>query len=114
MKKINILYSAITAAFMLSSCSDFLDTMPDNRAEIDTEAKITSLLVSAYPTAYPIMMAEMASDNAMDNGSLYSVESQSQEDAYLWQDIVTDTDGDAPQGIWDACYMATLGRFPKL
>ena len=57
MKKINILYSAITAAFMLSSCSDFLDTMPDNRAEIDTEAKITSLLVSAYPTAYPIMMA---------------------------------------------------------
>ena len=77
MKKINILYSAITAAFMLSSCSDFLDTMPDNRAEIDTEAKITS-----------------------------SVESQSQEDAYLWQDIVTDTDGDAPQGIWDACYMA--------
>lgn len=106
MKKINILYSAITAAFMLSSCSDFLDTMPDNRAEIDTEAKITSLLVSAYPTAYPIMMAEMASDNAMDNGSLYSVESQSQEDAYLWQDIVTDTDGDAPQGIWDACYMA--------
>lgn len=106
MKKINILYSAAVAVLSITSCSDFLDTMPDNRAEIDTEAKITSLLVSAYPTAFPIMMAEMASDNAMDNGSLFSVESQSQEDAYLWQDIVTDTNGDTPQGIWDACYLA--------
>ena len=80
------------AVLLLSSCSDFLDTMPDNRAEINTEAKITSLLVSAYPAAFPVMMAEMASDNAMDNGPLFSVEFQSQEDAYLWQDIVTDTD----------------------
>lgn len=106
MKKKNILFSAILAVLSLSSCSDFLDTMPDNRAEINTESKITSLLVSAYPTAFPIMMAEIASDNAMDNGSLFSVESQSQEDAYLWQDIVTDTDEDTPQGIWDACYLA--------
>lgn len=106
MKKKNILLSAMLAVLSLSSCSDFLDTMPDNRAEINTEAKITSLLVSAYPTAFPIMMAEMASDNAMDNGSLFSVESQSQEDAYLWQDIVTDTNEDTPQGIWDACYLA--------
>ena len=106
MKKINILYSATMAVLLLSSCSDFLDTMPDNRAEINTEAKITSLLVSAYPAAFPVMMAEMASDNAMDNGPLFSVEFQSQEDAYLWQDIVTDTDEDAPQGLWDACYLA--------
>ena len=39
-------------------------------------------------------------------GSLYSVESQSQEDAYLWQDILTDTDEDTPQGLWDECYLA--------
>ena len=76
MKKINILYSATMAVLLLSSCSDFLDTMPDNRAEINTEAKITSLLVSAYPAAFPVMMAEMASDNAMDNGPLFSVEFQ--------------------------------------
>ena len=106
MKKVNILYSVAMTVLLLSSCSDFLDTMPDNRAEIDTEAKITSLLVSAYPSAFPVMMAEMASDNAMDNGSLFSVEFQSQEDAYLWQDIVTDTDEDTPQGIWDKCYLA--------
>ena len=106
MKKINILYSAAVAVLLFSSCSNFLDTMPDNRAEINTESKITSLLVSAYPKAFPVMMNEMASDNAMDNGSLYSVESQSQEDAYLWQDILTDTDEDTPQGLWDECYLA--------
>ena len=106
MKKINILYSAAVAVLSLTSCSDFLDTMPDNRAEINTESKITSLLVSAYPTAFPVMMGEMASDNAMDNGSLFSVEFQAQEDAYLWQDIVTDTDEDTPQGLWDAYYIA--------
>lgn len=106
MKKLNILYVAFAATFIFSSCEDFLNTLPDNRAEIDSEAKITSLLVSAYPQAYPVLMFEMASDNTMDNGSLYSAESQTQEDAYLWNDVVSETDDDSSQGIWDRCYMA--------
>ena len=84
MKTRNLLYTAINFAIIFTSCSDFLDTMPDNRAEIDTESKITSLLVSAYPD---IVITEMASDNAMDNGTRFTVESQEHEDAYLWNDI---------------------------
>ena len=33
-----------------SSCSDFLDTLPDSRTEINSTDKISPLLVSAYPT----------------------------------------------------------------
>ncbi len=35
-----------------SSCSDFLDTLPDSRTEINSTDKISPLLVSAYPTTY--------------------------------------------------------------
>lgn len=104
MKK-NILYIAVSSAMLLASCDDFLNTMPDNRAEIDTESKITSLLVSAYPSSTDIVMTEMASDNAMDNGSRFTVEMQEHEDAYLWKDITNDGN-DSPKSYWDACYAA--------
>lgn len=103
--KNRILYIALSAAVAFSSCDDFLDKMPDNRAEIDSESKVTSILVSAYPTITPAMMLEMSSDNAMDNGSRYTVDGQEQEDAYLWNDIKV-TGNDAPKSFWDACYGA--------
>lgn len=106
MKNIKTYSAALLMASAFASCSDFLDTVPDNRAEIDTEAKLTSLLVSAYPTNYPIMMFEQASDNTADNGEMYSFEFQQEQDAYLWNDIKTDTDSDSPQGMWNGCYMA--------
>jgi tetratricopeptide (TPR) repeat protein len=106
MKNIKTYSAALLMASAFASCSDFLDTVPDNRAEIDTEAKVTSLLVSAYPTNYPIMMFEQASDNTADNGEMYGFEFQQEQDAYLWSDIKTDTDEDSPQGMWDGCYMA--------
>lgn len=89
----------------LASCADFLDTMPDNRAEVNTESKITNLLVSAYPSKTDVALTEMASDNAVDNGSRYSIEDKAQEEAYLWKDI-TSTGNDSPKSYWDACYNA--------
>ena len=103
--KNKIIYIALSATLAFSSCDDFLDKMPDNRAEIDSESKVTSILVSAYPTHTPAMMLEMASDNAMDNGSKFTVESQEHEDAYLWNDIKV-SNNDSPQYIWNACYSA--------
>lgn len=106
MKNIKTYSAALLMAWAFASCSDFLDTVPDNRAEIDTESKVTSLLVSAYPNYYPIMMFEKASDNTADNGEMYGFEYQQEQDAYLWNDIKTDTDQDSPQGMWNGLYMA--------
>lgn len=105
MKKNSLLYILIGSAITLASCADFLDTMPDNRAEVNTESKITSLLVSAYPGNTDVVLAEMASDNAVDNGSRYSIEDKAQEEAYLWKNI-TSTGNDSPKSYWDACYNA--------
>lgn len=105
MKKLTIFASALAMAFQFTSCDDFLDTVPDNRAEVDSAAKITSILVSAYPQSYPFVLWELGSDNVMDNGSIYDVESQSTEDAYLWRQT-SENDTDTPQGVWDNCYIA--------
>lgn len=64
----HIYIALIGTAFLLGSCDDFLNTMPDNRAEIDTEAKVTSILVSAYPNKTPVLMMEYSSDNVVDHG----------------------------------------------
>ena len=105
MKKYSLIYITICSALLLGACDDFLDTIPDNRAEINTVDKVTSILVSAYPDKTSIVMTEMASDNAMDNGSNLTIEDQVQEDSYLWNDI-TDDDNDSPKSFWDACYAA--------
>lgn len=103
MKINNILLIGLLGLFV--SCDKFLDTMPDNRAEVNTVEKVTKLLVSAYPTNSLALIAEMSSDNTLDNGALYTPYNQEQEDAYLWKDITT-TGNDAPKAIWDAHYGA--------
>jgi len=105
MKKINLFYTIAFGALALTSCDDYLDKMPDNRATIDTEEKVTKILVSAYATHNSNLMLEMASDNARDNGSTYTMGALTQEEAYLWQPI-TETDNDSSKDLWDACYGA--------
>lgn len=89
----------------VSSCGDFLDTVPDDRIEVDTKDKITKLLVSAYPTVSTVLISELSSDNVMDNGAQYDIYGQVCRDAYLWGDMTSD-DSDAPKNIWDAHYNA--------
>lgn len=55
-------------AFSLVSCDKFLDVMPDNRTELDTQEKIRSLLVSAYPETDYLLVSEFSSDNVDDFG----------------------------------------------
>lgn len=64
----NILLSALALTFALTSCNEWLDVMPDNRAEVDTAEKVEKLLVSAYPENAYIMLAELSSDNVDDFG----------------------------------------------
>ena len=105
MKRINTYIFTVIAAVVFFSCDDFLDTIPDNRVEINTKEKITQLLVSAYPRNSAALIAELSSDNARDNGSLYSPYNREQEDAYLWKEI-TSTGNDATKAVWEGHYKA--------
>lgn len=92
-------------AFALAACNDFLDTVPDDRTEVDSQQKVSNILVSAYPETSTILISELASDNAKDNGALYDVYGQIQRDAYLWNEM-TSEETDAPKYVWDAHYNA--------
>ena len=57
-------------ALALTSCSEsFLDKIPDERTDIDTEDKVVNLLKSAYPSSSYLWLAEISSDNYIDNWS---------------------------------------------
>ena len=87
------------------ACDDYLDVLPDNRAALDTEEKITDLLVSAYPNTSSIMLTELYSDNTdrNDESSAYTAYRPTQEQAATWQDV-TETIQDTPYALWDHCY----------
>lgn len=42
MKKINILLAGVGLLFTFSSCNDFLDKLPDDRAEVDDFERLHS------------------------------------------------------------------------
>lgn len=96
---------AMTIAFCCSSCNDFLDEMPDNRAELDTETKIISLLTSAYPVNDYIFCAELSSDNIDDYGETNPNGGRIYEQLFGWQEV-TETNNDDPSRIWEGCYKA--------
>jgi tetratricopeptide (TPR) repeat protein len=90
----------------LASCDDYLDKTPDNRTTIDSEDKITSLLVSAYPETNFAYICEMYSDNIdREDVATYTTYEKLEDEAALWKDI-TYEDTDSPQELWDASYMA--------
>ena len=100
-----IFLGGVSVLMMISSCSGFLDKMPDNRTELDKGEKVSQLLVSAYPTATYMQMTELMSDNVADNGPLYVAYNKSVEESYKWQDF-TDNQQDTPQFMWNEYYKA--------
>ena len=104
MKMKNILLSALALTFALTSCNEWLDVMPDNRAEVDTAEKVEKLLVSAYPENAYIVMSELSSDNVDDYGDTpYQERIYAQ--LYQWADV-TETDNEDPKSVWGALYGA--------
>lgn len=60
----HIYYSLLAFSMIsLTACDNYLDKMPDNRTELDTNEKITNLLVSAYPNTHYAAVCEFTSDN---------------------------------------------------
>ena len=105
MKRIyNIL---LTAALILlaASCNEWLNVMPDNRAEVDSVEKVNKLLVSAYPEHHYILVSEWSSDNVDDFGAANPNSERILEEIYAWKDV-TVTDNEAPKNLWESCYAA--------
>ncbi len=107
MKKNDIMISAMLSLSLvtLSGCDGFLDRLPDNRAEIDTESKVRSLLVSAYPRNDFMLLTEFMSDNVDDMGSGNPYTDRFIDQVYAWNGI-TETDNESPENVWDASYYA--------
>jgi len=90
---------------IIVSCNKYLDVLPDNRTEINTDDKIAQLLVSAYPSRNTILAAELASDNSDDRGPENPYGTQFMEQIFNWQES-TEIDSDDLTGIWQAHYEA--------
>ncbi|MBO5881119.1 MAG: RagB/SusD family nutrient uptake outer membrane protein [Paraprevotella sp.] len=88
-----------------ASCNDFLDELPDNRTELDTEEKITKILVTAYPTTSWNFLAEYYSDNTDDNGNKYSIFDRLTSEVYAWKDSY-ESGNDCAGTFWSYCYSA--------
>ena len=110
MKRKNLIYLLAlgVVATLTWSCSDFLDTVPDNRTELDSEEKIINMLVSAYADHQPFLFTVVASDNTDDHGNTYSGSStwsRFWEEAYSWRDIQA-TENEDTKTPWESCYTA--------
>ena len=99
-------FKYITLSLMLglsfSSCNDYLDTLPDDRAEIKTVSQVKDLLVSAYPSANSNTINEMMSDNVCENGTTYS-STALKDELYHFEDV-DDTGNDSPYSVWTGYY----------
>lgn len=103
MKNLKIALSLLIL-ICISSCDEFLSEKPDNRTEIDTPAKISELLVEAYPKMSYFEIAETMSDNVFDSGLPETL--QKNEQNYNWLIQTETTDIDTQAYYWDACYNA--------
>lgn len=104
MKKTYIII-AVAISVIVSACDKFLDTMPDNRAKIDSQEKIQKLLVSAYPDTDYMLLTEFLSDNVDDFGKNNPNTDRFIDQVYAWADI-TESNNESPERLWENSYIA--------
>lgn len=104
MNKIYQIFALSLGVLALSSCNDYLDKLPDDRAELNTEQKVTQLLVSAYPSQNIHVMMELSSDNVGDNGRGYSSPVLC-DDLYKFKDT-NEESWESPYNIWNGFYQS--------
>ena len=89
----------------LVSCDKFLDTLPDNRTELDSPDKLRSLLLTAYPMTDYLGFNEMMSDNTECLGDNNPYTMQIFDQIYTWSDVTEDW-FECPAWVWEYGYMA--------
>ena len=101
MKKIQY----ILCLLALAGCDSFLDKMPDNRTEIDSQEKIQALLTSAYPPTDYMLITEFMSDNVDDYGANNPETDRFIDQVFAWEDV-TEGDNEDPESVWESSYHA--------
>ena len=102
MKRLTLI---IIPLLLLSSCNDFLDVLPDNRAEINTVDKVAKLLTSAYPNRTYARWFEMSSDNIDDMGEDNPNGGEFMHQQAYWQHS-TIGDNESNVNLWQHYYSA--------
>ncbi len=103
MKKIYLLIATAAALASLTACDKFLDTLPDNRAELNTAEKISKLLTSAYASRTYVRYFEYASDNCELYNEANNNTSVLVEQNYAWEPI-TEADNESNVNTWQGYY----------
>ena len=96
---------AAVLGFSATSCQKTLDTLPDNRTELDSPEKIKKILVSAYPEASNYYINEVTSDNTDDNGGNTFSYDVFHTQIFKWQDA-TEAANDNTLEVWSKHYGA--------
>ena len=97
---------AFAALAGMVSCDKYLDQMPDNRTEVDTEEKVAALLVSAYSRHNYTMITNFISDDMDNNAAVVtSAPGEFFHELWNWKDI-TYTNNSSPQSVWEDLFGA--------
>lgn len=107
-------YIAAISAISLVSCDDFLDKVPDNRADLKTPEQMSLLLVDGYSNGNIGLMCELSGDNFVDNnspdeaGNRYNLTSYDRidDEIWRWEDAKANDQQDSPTSVWEGCYHA--------
>ncbi|MDR0732999.1 MAG: RagB/SusD family nutrient uptake outer membrane protein [Dysgonamonadaceae bacterium] len=105
--------SLLLTALLALSCNDFLNELPDNRTQLDTQGKIKELLITAYPAANYALIAEFSSDNIIDNQAPVANTSypagafdRMDTDIFEWKEDITGAEEDSPYYLWSEYYQS--------
>lgn len=97
----------LLAGICLVSCNKYLDENPDSRSELKSSESVSELLSTAYPQGSYVVFSENMSDNNTDKGTFSnSIVTASSRDAYRFNPIIENRDGDSPDFYWASCYKA--------
>ena len=100
------IFTVLAVLATLVSCDKFLDTMPDNRTEIDSPEKVAALLGSAYSNHIFNMVTELLSDNMDNNRAVVTSEADRLYQAIWNYKDNTESGNDSDESIWTSFWMA--------
>lgn len=101
-----LLFFSLLFLLFNTACDKYLDVMPDSRTELDSDEKITKLLVGGYPTTLFILTTEMSSDNIDWKSNGRNSVDIIQDQLFNWQDVQENSTNDSPEDYWVATYNA--------